>query len=275
MKIQFWLEYVSKLLYCFNTSKLDSEILISQVVKQPKIWVNIFDYIILSILEIYKLNILVKRRINCEPIAYIIKKKEFWSFSLTVSRHVLIPRQDTEILVQEILNRINLYDSVLDLGCGSGAISLSVAFEKPYCNVIGVDYVKRSVILSKKNAKILNLDNAYFYHSNWFSLIRRRFNIIVSNPPYINKKDMIYINKDCQFEPMKALVSKHHGLLDIKYIIKHSYYYLFCNGWLLIEHGWKQKKIVSYLFKKYNFFNIMSYNDYHGYHRITVGKKIF
>ncbi|MCW5197297.1 peptide chain release factor N(5)-glutamine methyltransferase [Buchnera aphidicola] len=275
MKIQFWLQYISNLLYCFRTPQLDSEMIISYTVQQSRTWIYIFNNIFLSTSQIFLLNIFVRRRINCEPISYIIKKKEFWSCVFRISKYVLIPRKETEFLVQEILKRINMYDSVLDLGCGSGCISLSIAHERPYCNIIGIDSSLKSITLSKKNAKYLNINNVYFFYSNWFSAIKRKFNIIVSNPPYIHEQEIVYMNKDCMFEPCGALISRNHGFSDIEHIIKYAYIFLFNQGFLIIEHGWKQKEMVNFLFKKYNFFDVMSYFDFNGYYRITLGKKVY
>ncbi|CAL4042389.1 Release factor glutamine methyltransferase [Buchnera aphidicola (Takecallis arundicolens)] len=274
MQINFWIEYGIRLLSYSKTPRLDTELFISYVLRKSRTWITIFDNFILNSDQIFLLKKLLYRRLCGEPVAYIICKKEFWSLSLLVSKDTLIPRSETEILVYHSLGRLKQGDYVLDLGTGCGAIALSIALENPNCTIFGIDCINNAIQISKKNADNFNIKNVKFFYSNWFSCLNRKFNLIVSNPPYLSYNEKSSLSRELFFEPDIALFSKQHGISEIKYIINHSKKYLFFNGWLLIEHGYKQSKIVYQLFKKNNFYNIKTYQDYLGYPRITVGQKI-
>ncbi|QCI27130.1 peptide chain release factor N(5)-glutamine methyltransferase [Buchnera aphidicola] len=273
MKIYSLIDYAVKILYNYDTPRLDAELLLSYVIKKTRTWINIFNNFELTNKQVVLFKKLLFRRLNGEPIAYIINKKEFWSLSFFVSKYTLIPRPETEILVYHALNLLNKKDFILDLGTGCGAISLSIAFEMLTCKVFGIDNNHQAIKIAKKNAKKLNIKNAYFFYSNWFSCIKEKFNLIVSNPPYLCKNEKFYISQELFFEPYNSLFAKKNGISEIEYIIHHSQKYLFVYGWLLIEHGWNQKNIVQKIFKKNNFYNIRSYKDYLGYNRITLGQK--
>ncbi|QCI25925.1 peptide chain release factor N(5)-glutamine methyltransferase [Buchnera aphidicola] len=275
MNINFWIKYGVRFLSKVQTPTLDTELLISYVIQKSRTWINIFDNYILDYKQTVFLKKLLLRRLLGEPVAYIMHKKEFWSLSFYVSKYTLIPRPETEILVQNSLIRINHGDYVLDLGTGCGAISLAIAYEKPNCKVIGIDCVHQAVSIAKKNSKNLNITNVNFFYSNWFSCINQKFNLIVSNPPYLSKYEKFTLSKELFFEPPVALFSSNNGFSAIDYIINHSKKYLELQGWLLIEHGWKQKKLVYQLFQKSCFSNIYSYKDPLGYYRITVGQKLY
>ncbi|WP_343128301.1 peptide chain release factor N(5)-glutamine methyltransferase [Buchnera aphidicola (Takecallis taiwana)] len=275
MQINFWIKYGTILLSDFQTPRLDTELLISYILKKSRTWINVFDNFILNTKQVILLKKLLNRRLYGEPVAYIIHKKEFWSLSLLVSKDTLIPRPETEILVQHSLNRLHQQDDVLDLGTGCGAIALAIATEFTNCKIIGIDCIYDAIQIAKNNAYYLNIKNIKFFYSNWFSCIHKKFNLIVSNPPYLSNDEILYLSKELFFEPYVALFAKQYGLSEIKYIISHSKKYLFLNGWLLIEHSYKQNQIVYQLFKKNNFNNIKTYRDYLGYPRITVGQKIY
>ena len=274
MNINYWLKKaIKKLSHCENP-RYEAEILLSHVLKCTRITIIINQEIDLSKEQYQKLNNFIYRRSIGEPIAYIIGKKEFWSLSLCVSYKTLIPRPDTEILVEKILSKVNKnFRSILDLGTGSGAIALALASVCSHWNIIGVDNSYSALKIAKINGLKLNLKNVDFFYSNWFSHINEKFHIIVSNPPYISIKEIQSLKKDIFYEPFNALISKKDGLLDIELIIRKASQYLFDKGWLFIEHGWKQKLKVQYFFKKYNFFCIQSFKDYGGNDRITFGQK--
>ncbi|WP_367680052.1 peptide chain release factor N(5)-glutamine methyltransferase [Buchnera aphidicola] len=219
---------------------------------------------------------MLNRRILCEPIAYLIKKKEFWSLPFIVSPVTFIPRPETEILI-EIIDSMcnkNYKYHILDLGTGSGAIALSLAKILPKSYITGVDNSYQAIKIARINAKKLLIKNIFFKLSNWFSSLNKMaFNIIVSNPPYINITDFQKLEPDIFFEPYSALVSPDEGYFDIKNIIQHSQKYLLNKGWLLIEHGSTQKKIVNKLMNFNNFKNVHSYKDYQGFYRVTIGQK--
>ncbi|CAL4326236.1 peptide chain release factor N(5)-glutamine methyltransferase [Buchnera aphidicola] len=274
MNILKWLKKSIKILSYVDNPKYEAEFLLSYVSKHNRSFIITSDTIKLTQKQYQYLNYLVYRRSLGEPIAYIIGEKEFWSLSLCVSYDTLIPRPDTEILVEQVLFKIqSKFTLILDLGTGCGAISLALAKSCSHCHVIGVDKSKKALDIARINACKLNIKNVSFLFSNWFSHINEKFDIIVSNPPYVSKKEIKFFKKDIFFEPFNALISDKNGLLDIEYIIKQAKKYLFIGGWLLIEHGWQQKIKVQSLFKQYNFFEVQSYKDYGGNDRVTIGKK--
>lgn len=275
MNISKWLKKTIKKLSSVDNPKYEAEFLLSYVSKYDRSFIITSDIIQLDQNQYQYLNYLVYRRSLGEPIAYIIREKEFWSLSLRVSYDTLIPRPDTEILVEQVLFKIDKKPTlILDLGTGCGAIALALAKSCSHCNVIGIDKSKKALEIARFNALKLNIKNVSFLFSNWFSHINKKFDIIVSNPPYISKEEIKFFKKDIFFEPFDALISDNNGLLDIENIIKQAKKYLFVGGWLFIEHGWRQKIKVRSLFKKYNFFGIESYKDYGGNDRVTIGKNI-
>jgi len=274
MKIENWIKKSIKKLSCVDNPRYESEFLLSYVSKRSRSFIISSDYIKLTQKQYEYLDYLIYRRSFGEPIAYITKEKEFWSLSLSVSYDTLIPRPDTEILVEQVLNKIkNNSALILDLGTGCGAIALALASICSDWNIIGIDKSEKALQIARINALKLNLTNVSFFFSDWFLNINQKFNIIVSNPPYVSKKEIKFFKKDIFFEPFNALISDNNGLLDIENIIKQSQNYLLSGGYLFIEHGWQQKIAVQYLFKKYNFFEIESYQDYGGNDRVTIGKK--
>ncbi|CAL4319607.1 peptide chain release factor N(5)-glutamine methyltransferase [Buchnera aphidicola] len=277
MNIKEWKNYALKKLNKIFNFKLDIDILLSYVLKKKRSWILCFEEYVLNDEEIYFLNKLIKRRSCNEPIAYLIHNKEFWSLNFFVSKRVLIPRPDSEILVEIALKKINNSSwNVLDLGTGCGNLAISIAYSNKNCCVTGIDYTNKIVDLALYNARKLNIKNVNFFCSNWFSCVdNKKYNLIVSNPPYISKKEFFLYKRNLLFEPITSLYSKKNGFSDIIHIIKNSKKYLKNKGWLLIEHGWKQKKQVKYLFKKYFYFNIKTYKDLNRKNRVTVGQVIF
>ncbi|ACL30544.1 peptide chain release factor N(5)-glutamine methyltransferase [Buchnera aphidicola str. APS (Acyrthosiphon pisum)] len=274
MNIKKWIKKSIQKLSHVDNPKFESELLLSYVTKHTRSFIISSDEIQLTEKQYKYLNHLIHRRSLGEPIAYIIKEKEFWSLSLCVSYDTLIPRPDTEILVERALSKIKSNSAcILDLGTGCGAIALALASINSNWNIIGIDKSENALAIARINASKLNFKNVTFFFSDWFLNIKKKFNIIVSNPPYVSKKEIKFFKKDIFFEPLSALISDNNGLSDIENIIKNSKHYLFYGGWLMIEHGWRQKVKVQYLFKKYNFHEIESYQDYGGNDRVTIGKK--
>lgn len=273
MNIQNWIKYCIKKLCYSDNPQYEARLLLSYVTKYTYSFIMQADHIFLTKTQHKSLNHIIDRRSLGEPIAYIIKEKEFWSLSLRVSYDTLIPRPDTEILVEKALSKIHHNPAlILDLGTGCGAIALALASICPNWKIIGVDKSKKALKIARINALKLKFNNVSFHFSDWFSNINQKFNIIISNPPYISIKEIKFLKKDIFFEPFDALIANKNGLSEIKKIIKRSKDYLFFGGWLLIEHGWKQKLAVQYLFEKYDFCEIQSYQDYGGNDRVTIGK---
>jgi release factor glutamine methyltransferase len=205
------------------------------------------------------------------PVAYLTGTREFWSLPFKVNSSTLIPRADTEILVEQALQCSMSTANILDLGTGTGAVILSVAHELPNSRCIGIDVNTDAVSLALENAANLNIGNVCFYQSDWFEKITGKFNTIVSNPPYIDKKDPHLDCNDMRFEPLSALVAQNKGLSDIDIIIQEAKNYLQGSGYLLIEHGFEQGQVVQQLFKQNGYHAIKTVKDYGNNDRVTIG----
>lgn len=232
-----------------------------------------------------KLTALLDRRLKGEPIAYILGEKEFWSLPLNVSKSTLIPRPDTESLVEKAL-QIALekleenppHFHILDLGTGTGAIALALASElAPICQkrhipleIIGVDLMPDVVALAQSNAERNQL-NVQFLQSSWFDNITGKFDLIVSNPPYIDAQDEHLHQGDVSFEPLSALVANDAGYADLRHIIELASSYLNSNGVLLLEHGWQQGEKVRSIFLENYWEMVETVCDYGDNERVTLG----
>ncbi len=214
------------------------------------------------------------RRRRGEPVAYILGRQGFWSLELEVAPDTLIPRPDTELLVETVLRMLAATPSrVLDLGTGTGAIALALAAERPAWQVCGVDRIGAAVALAERNRLRLGLNNATFAVSDWFSALGgERFQLIVSNPPYIPASDPHLLQGDVRFEPQSALVAGQDGLDDIRAIIAQAPGHLQPGGWLLLEHGYDQAEVVRTLLAARGFEATESRRDLGGHERISLGR---
>jgi len=220
-------------------------------------------------------QISIERRVKGEPIAYILGKREFYGLPLLVTSDTLIPRPDTETLVDAALSLIpnNTAKSILDLGTGSGAIALAIAKHAPNTKVTAVDYATAALLVAQENAQNLNIHNVAFLHSDWFNALQgQRFDVIVSNPPYIEALDAHLNQGDLRFEPFAALASGDDGLHAIRHIIRHAKQHLNINGWLLIEHGYNQSGKVASLMQEAQFNAIQHIHDLAGIARVTIAQ---
>lgn len=210
---------------------------------------------------------------NKIPLAYITGKQAFWGREFLVNCHTLIPRPDSECMIDAVIDFVNknfvTAPKILDLGTGSGCLAITLAKELPNSQVVAVDFSLNALELANKNAKNLSADNCVFIHSDWFDKISNLFDIIISNPPYIAPNDKHL--DDLVAEPITALVAKDDGLADIYHIIKHAKNYLHNQGILLIEHGFNQTKKVQDIFCQFEFGDIDTIKDYGGNDRITKG----
>ncbi|OBW93837.1 SAM-dependent methyltransferase [Gallibacterium genomosp. 3] len=264
-------------------AKVDAQALLQFVTQKSSAQLMAFAETPLSLQQQQRLTEYMTRRLQGEPIAYIVGERGFWTLDLAVSDKTLIPRPDTECLVETALSLIanqfavNETLRILDLGTGTGAIALALAYElqqqqKNY-QIIGVDRIAESVTLAKQNAIRNQLTQVEFLESNWFSaLSTQQFQIIVSNPPYIAADDPHLQQGDVRFEPRSALVAENNGLADIEHIIDQGRRFIRKQGWLLLEHGWQQAEAVQTLFKRYNWQQIQTINDYGGNPRVTFAK---
>ncbi|WGE52990.1 peptide chain release factor N(5)-glutamine methyltransferase [Actinobacillus equuli] len=257
--------------------KTDANILLQTVTKRSKSAIFAFSETKLSQTEMSQLEELLTRRLQGEPMAYILGEKEFWSLPLKVSPHTLIPRPDTERLVEVALEwaykRLEIQKTlqILDLGTGTGAIALALASELgDKAQILGVDFKAEAVTLAETNRQNLGFQNVTFLQSNWFSALEnQQFDLIVSNPPYIDKQDENLKYGDVRFEPLSALVAEEDGLSDLQKIIQNAPLYLYDNGALMLEHGWQQAQAVQQIFQQYQWDEIASFQDYGGNDRLT------
>lgn len=252
---------------------LEAQLLLQHVSNVNRAWLIAHEEDILDEKLNGFLQALILRRLNGEPMAYILGAQEFYGLNLKVTPDTLIPRPDTETLVEAALNKVSEHASsdVLDLGTGSGAIALAIAAHRPHANVTAVDFSKAALKVAEHNAENLSIDNVEFLHSDWFSALDyQRFDVIVSNPPYIETDD-IYL-KALTFEPITALVAGADGLDDIRKIVSDALVYLKPQGWLMLEHGYKQARHVQDLLAETGFVNIETVKDLGGNDRVTMAR---
>ncbi|ENI4130177.1 peptide chain release factor N(5)-glutamine methyltransferase [Vibrio fluvialis] len=218
---------------------------------------------------------LLRRRITGEPVAYIIGEREFWSLPLKVSPSTLIPRPDTERLVEVALEKAQtLEGDILDLGTGTGAIALALASELPRRRVVGIDLRDEAQQLATDNANRLHITNVTFLQGSWFEPLSRgtKFALIVSNPPYIEENDPHLVQGDVRFEPKSALIAADNGLADIKHISEAGRDYLQNGGWLAFEHGYDQGASVRTIMQALGYQQVVTEQDYAGNDRVTLGQ---
>ena len=257
-----------------DSARLDVELLLCNVlqIERSQIYSR-YNFEIPSD-KINAFRVLLDKRKEGYPVAYLTGHKEFWSLDLHVNQYTLIPRPETECLVEAVLMVVpeNAEYNIADLGTGSGAIALALASERPACSITAIDCSKYALAVAKLNAERHNLNRINFKQGNWFSNIQNTFDMIVSNPPYIRSDDMLLHSSDVAHEPVLALDGGKDGLNPIRYIIARSVNYINPGGWLIIEHGYNQGGYVRELFKQHGYVQVQTLPDYAGLERITLGK---
>ncbi|WP_145601546.1 peptide chain release factor N(5)-glutamine methyltransferase [Yersinia frederiksenii] len=273
MDYQQWLSLAAARFNQSDSPKRDAEILLSFVTGRPRTYLLAFGETVLTTEQLAVLEPLAARREQGEPVAYLVGEREFWSLPLSVSCATLIPRPDTECLVEQALAHLPATPCrILDLGTGTGAIALAIASERPDCSVVGGDIKADAVALARHNAEKLAINNVHFLQSSWFESVSGLFTLIVSNPPYIDANDPHLNQGDVRYEPHSALVAPAEGLADLAEIIRQSPAYLEAGGWLMLEHGWQQAESVQKLLKNAGFSAVMTYKDYGNNDRVTLGQ---
>jgi len=222
-----------------------------------------------------RLHELFARRERGEPVAYLTGKREFWSLDLSVTPDVLIPRPETELLVEQALIRIpeKTEWTIADLGTGSGAVALAIAKERPRCHIIATDYFDAALAVARGNAQRLNIGNIEFLHGSWLAALPgTTLDMIVSNPPYVREGDPHLKQGDVCFEPEVALVAGMDGLDAIRRIATDAVSCLRPGGWLLLEHGYDQAQTVRCQLETHGYDMVASCRDPAGHERITLGR---
>jgi len=261
-----------------DTALLDTELLLCHSLSVDRAWLKTWPDKILSAPDMQRFEQLFRRRLEGEPVAFIIGSQGFWTLDLKVSPHTLIPRPETELLVETAMQlELPNNSQVLDLGTGTGAIALALASEYPQWQMTAVDVQASAVELAEQNRLACRLKNVTIYQSDWFAAVANRqpqtlFNLIVSNPPYIEIDDAHLFEGDVRFEPASALVSGTQGLDDLQLVIGQSSGFLAPAGWLLVEHGHAQGLAVRDLFNEAGYVLVETRQDYNQLDRITLGR---
>lgn len=281
---------------CSETPRIDAEYLMQHTIEQSMGWLISYGNTFATADHTKAFLKIIEKRAEGIPVAYLMGYRDFWTLRLKVNQHVLIPRGDTEVLVEQALDRIDPSGQlrILDMGTGSGAIALSIAKERPNCQVVASDKHHSALEVARGNAKSNKIENIEFILSDWFeafdsknskdsvaiglqnsqskSFNRKPFDLIASNPPYIEPNDPHLTKGDLRFEPNTALVSDDCGLSDLIQIIQDAPNYLNENGWLLLEHGFNQANDVEEILNNNGFTNIRLYSDLNHLPRCTAAQ---
>lgn len=273
--LQQALRWAQAPLIASDSPRLDAEVLLAFVLQKTRVYLYTWPEVELSPEQQALFEQLISRRASGEPIAYLTGCQEFWSLPLQTNCHTLIPRADTELLVELALSAMPASSiSALDLGTGTGAIALALASERPQWQLTGVDRVPEAVELARANAKQLGLSNTAFLQSDWFAaLAGARYDLIVSNPPYIDSGDPHLAQGGVRFEPRSALIAPRAGMADVESIAQQAGAHLSAGGFLLLEHGWQQASAVRDCLAAAGFVAVATRQDLAGRDRVTLGQK--
>lgn len=281
LSYQSLLDQATQQLYAYTDSpKIDAEILLQHVINKPLAWLFTYGESIALANHVQDFHSLVDRRQLGEPIAYIVGHKEFWSLDLKVNKHVLVPRADTETLVEQALEFVHSNaisrPCILDLGTGSGAIACALASELDKASITATDSSNHALDVARNNARRNDLHKIRFLQGSWYQALphdqTNQFDLITANPPYIASDDDHLGQGDLRFEPDQALISHDNGLNDLKQIITDAPEYLKTNGMLIVEHGFAQGTDVNNLFNvTTNFADITMHLDLNQLPRCTSG----
>jgi release factor glutamine methyltransferase len=255
-------------------ARLELRVLFEQVLRVDRAGLLLNQEDALHATDLASYEQLLRRRLAGEPVAYILGRREFYGRSFTVNPDVLIPRPETEQLIDLAVARLPdaTPEDVLDLGTGSGCIAISLAMLRPLCRVIGLEVSQAALAVARENALALGAQVSWVLGDWYKTLGGRKFGLILSNPPYVAQGDIHLASGDARFEPRAALSSGPKGLDDLTRIIEQSQVHLKSGGWLLLEHGWDQGREVMTLMRTQGFQNLETCKDLAGHDRITIGK---
>ena len=278
MNIQQALQYaVQNISNTSPSANLDAQILLSHILNCNSAHLIAWPEKELNLQQLKSFQKLIKQRQQGSPVAHLTGQREFWSLNFKVNNTTLIPRPETETLIEFILDKFGEKNglTVLDMGTGTGAIAITLANEKPDWIITATDISAAAIALAKENSTMLNTESIALLQSDWFTNIpQQTFDIIVSNPPYISTDDPHLTKGDVRFEPESALTSGKTGMDDIEYLCSQAKNYLAKDGWLIIEHGYNQKTAAAECFTRNNYKNISQQNDLAGHCRMTAGNKL-
>lgn len=259
-----------------NVAGLEAQALLGHVLHRPRAYLLAHPEAALSDADQAQFEALLTRRERGEPIAYILGEREFFGLTFHVTPDVLIPRPDTELLVELALDLIPEGETleVLDLGAGSGAVAIAIAKQRPKAHVTAIDQSGKALAVARDNAHRLGAANLRFMQGDWFAPLDKgaRFDVIAGNPPYIAERDAHLAQGDLRFEPKAALASGADGLDAIRAIASQAAQHLTPTGWLLLEHGFEQGAACRKIFAEHGFQGISSHRDLAGLERVTAGR---
>ena len=258
-----------------ETALLDAQVLLAHALHVNQAYLYTWPNKTVSEEQYQQFQSMLNRRLTSEPIAYIIGQKEFWSLPFIVNSSTLIPRSETELIVEFCVNTFTSDQALklLDLGTGCGAIAIAIASMRPNWQIVATDISNDALTTAQKNAENLQINTVQFIQSHWFKQVPlAQFDIIISNPPYIAKDDSHLNSPELAYEPMQALVSDDQGMSDLSHIIRHAQRYLASNGYLILEHGYNQSDAVSQLMSANGYTHIINQADLSGIQRVTAGR---
>lgn len=258
-----------------DSPRLDAELLLARALDRPRSHIGAWPERRPDVVQLAEFERLLERRLQGEPMAHILGEREFWSLDLQVTPDTLIPRPDTEMLVETALEKIppGRGCRVLDLGTGTGAIALAIKKERPLAEVAATDASEPALEVARRNAQRHRLQVEFRAGDWWLPFADRQFDVVVSNPPYIADSDSHLASGDVRFEPRSALASGPAGLDDLERIIGGVPALLAPGGWLLVEHGYDQAEPVAERFAQAGFVDIRCHRDLGGQLRVTQGRR--
>ena len=256
------------------SARFDAEILMAHVLESKRSFLYANPELELPYGRSEAFKKLVRQRAAGQPVAYLTGSAEFWSLPLRITPAVLIPRPDTESLVEAALSRIPPQADwrIADLGTGSGAVALAIATERPKCEVHATDISRACIEIARDNANRLGLGHVHLHCGSWLEPLRGKFHVIVSNPPYIDADDPHLAQGDLRYEPRQALTPGADGMSAIRVITRHAGDLLVKGGWLMFEHGWHQASATAAVMKDAGFDRIETFRDLQDHERVTVGQ---
>ena len=260
--------------YSSDEAKLEARFILEHVLKITQKEIIQKSDLSIDIHHQARIANITEKRIAGIPLPYLLAEWSFFGRTFKVNSNVLIPRADTEILIEKALSKINVQDAydILDLGCGTGIIGITIALERPLSKITLIDQSEHAIQNTKDNRALHQATNVMIQKSDWFNALdQTRFDVILSNPPYLEENDP-HLLQGLEGEPIDALVAGPAGTEAIQHIIKNAQNYIKPSGWLFIEHGYNQAEIVKDLFKNNSYQHIDNAKDIHGIHRVTFGQ---